>query len=197
MIAGLVLAAGAGTRLGRPKAEVLLGGRRLLDRAIELLHAGGCEDVIAVVRTDSISADNARLIVNPDADSGMASSLRAGLAALHPDTEAVLITLVDLPGVRPAEIRSALGWYRNGASIIVTRRAGQRSHPVLISRRWLRLFTESAQGDQGGRTFFHQHFEDIDFLDYPDELRDIDTPEDLAAAELSLAEPAPPARPAP
>ncbi len=197
MIAGLVLAAGAGTRLGRPKAEVLLGGRRLLDRSIELLRAGGCEDILAVVRTAAISADNARLIVNPDADSGMASSLRVGLAGLHPDTEAVLITLVDLPGVRPVEIRAALGWYRNGASIIVTRRAGHPSHPVLVSRRWLRLFAESAQGDQGGRTFFHRHLDDVDFLDYPDALSDIDTPEDLAAAELSVAGLEPPAPPAP
>ena len=113
----------------------------------------------------------------------MGSSLRAGLAALHPDTEAVMITLVDLPGVLPTEVKAAIGWYRNGASIIVTRRAGERSHPVLISRRWLRQFAESVQRRSGWHPGLRPNYEDIDFLDYAEPMGDIDTPEDLAAAQ--------------
>ena len=184
MIAGVVLAAGAGRRLGRPKAEVMVGGRRLIDRAVSTLRDGGCDEVIAVVRSGEVVAGGARCVVNPQADSGMGSSLRAGVAAAHPDAEALVITLVDLPDIQPDEVRAAIGWFRNGASIVLTRRAGQRSHPVLIGRRWRRLFAESATGDEGGRQFFAQHYEDIDFLDYPQPLSDIDTPEDLAAAEL-------------
>jgi nicotine blue oxidoreductase len=184
MIVGLVLAAGAGRRLGRPKAEVLLGGTRLIDRAVQTLRAGGCAEVLAVVRSGDVSAEGAGMVVNPAADDGMGSSLRAGLAALPDDTEAVVVTLVDLPDVAPGEVRALLGWYRNGASIIVTRRAGIRSHPVLVARRWLTAFAAAAHGDEGGRAFFAGHFDDVDYLDFPDPISDIDTPEELAAAEF-------------
>lgn len=183
MISGLVLAAGAGRQLGTPQAEALLGGRRLIDRAVFTLRAGGCEDVLAVVRSGEVSVDGAKTIVNADCDGGIGSSIQAGLAQLHPDTEAVLITRVDLPGVAPTEVKAAIGWYRNGASIIVTRRGGERSHPVLIGRRWLRQFAESATETQPGRSFFARNFEDIDFLDYPEPMADIETLDDLADAQ--------------
>jgi nicotine blue oxidoreductase len=187
MIAGLVLAAGAGQRLGRPKAEVMLGGVRLLDRAVQTLRAGGCSEVLAVVRSDDVTAEGARMVVNPVADEGMGTSLKAGLAALPDDTEAVVVTLVDLPDVAPGEVRALLGWYRNGASIIVTRRAGLRSHPVLVARRWLTAFAAAAHGDEGARSFFARHFDEVEYLDFPDPISDIDTQEELAAAEQRFA----------
>ena len=187
MIAGLVLAAGAGRRLGQPKAEVVLGGVRLLDRAVRTLAAGGCQQVLAVVRDPGVLADGASVVVNPAAADGMGSSLRTGLAALPDDTEAVVVTLVDLPDVSPAEVRAMIGWYRNGASIIAIRRAGTRSHPVLIARRWLTAFAAAAHDDQGGRAFFAAHWDDVDFIDYPNPICDIDTPADLAEAELRFS----------
>ena len=51
-------------RLGAPKAEVVLGGQRLVDRAVFTLRAGGCDEVLAVVRSDAVSVDGARAIVN-------------------------------------------------------------------------------------------------------------------------------------
>jgi CTP:molybdopterin cytidylyltransferase MocA len=186
VIAGLVLAAGSGSRLGRPKAEVLLGGVRLLDRAVGTLRAGGCDKVLAVVRPDTAPADGVQLVVNPDPDDGMSSSLRAGLAALPDDADAVVVTLVDLPDIRPSDVRALLGWYRQGASIIVTRRARERSHPVLIARRWLAEFGAAATGDQGARAFFNAHLDQVDFVDLAQPITDIDTPEDLARAEQAL-----------
>jgi len=187
MIAGLVLAAGAGRRLGRPKAEVVLGGVRLIDRAVNTLRAGGCDQVFAVVRSADVRADGATTVPNPAADDGMGSSVRTGMAALPDDTEAVVLTLVDLPDITPAEVRAMIGWYRNGASIIAARRAGTRSHPVLVARRWFSAFSGAAHDDQGSRAFFGTHWDDIDFLDYPDVILDIDTPADLAAAELRFS----------
>jgi CTP:molybdopterin cytidylyltransferase MocA len=197
VLSGIVLAAGAGRRLGRPKAELVLGGVRLIDRAVQTLRAGGCEQVLAVVRSDDVSADGASMIVNPAANDGLGSSLRAGLAALPEGTEAVVVTLVDLPDVTPAEVRALLGWYRNGASIVVTRRAGARSHPVLVAGRWLNEFAAAAHDDHGGRAFFTAHVDTVDYLDLPEPISDIDTPEELAAAELRFGQPASPAPPTP
>ena len=186
MIVGLVLAAGAGRRLGRPKAELLVGGSRLIDRSVGTLRGGGCDEVVAVVRSGGLSVPGARTIVNPVAEEGMGSSLRAGLAALPPDTEAVVVTLVDLPDITPTEVRTLIGWYRNGGSIIAARRAGERSHPVLVARRWFTAFAAAAHGDQGGKSFFAAHFDEVDFVDYPDPISDIDTEDDLRAAQLRL-----------
>jgi nicotine blue oxidoreductase len=187
MIAGLVLAAGAGRRLGRPKAEVMLGGIRLIDRSVQTLLAGGCEQVIAVVREPSVVVPGALTLVNSAGGDGMGSSLRTGMAALPDDTEVVVVTLVDLPDISPAEVSAMITWYRNGASIIAARRAGRRSHPVLIARRWFTDFTTAAHDDQGGRAFFAAHLDDVDFMDTPHPISDIDTPEDLAAAELRFS----------
>ncbi|HJQ00176.1 MAG TPA: nucleotidyltransferase family protein [Jatrophihabitans sp.] len=188
MICGIVLAAGAGSRLGRPKAEVLLGGRRLLDRAVATMLAGGCDKVLAVVRSEEVSADGASTVVNPNPDDGMGSSLRTGLAAVPEDTDAVVVTLVDLPDVAPGDVRALFGWYRQGASIVVTRRAGVRSHPVLVARRWLADFAASAVGDQGGRDFINGHFDIVEYVDVERPITDIDTPEDLAEAEQRFAD---------
>ena len=80
-------------------------------------------------------------------------------------------------------MRALLGWYRQGASIIVTRRARERSHPVLVARRWLTEFTAAADDEQGGRAFFNAHLDQVDYLDLAQPIQDIDTPEDLTRAE--------------
>jgi CTP:molybdopterin cytidylyltransferase MocA len=187
-VTGIVLAAGAGRRLGRPKADVLLGGRRLVDRAVATLLAGGCTDVLAVLRRDQHGAPGARTVVNPEPDRGMGSSLRCALAVLQnePGSQACLVLLADLVAVQPSEVAAVIQRYRAGAGIVAVRRAGRRSHPVLVSRRWYSDFAGAATGDQGGRDFFARQLADTEFLDYPDPIDDIDTPEDLARAVAAL-----------
>ncbi|GAA1506398.1 nucleotidyltransferase family protein [Terrabacter terrae] len=135
-VRGLVLAAGAGRRMGGPKA--LLRHRpdepTLVERAVTLLHAGGCagitvvvgaaaEEVTAIVSTLGRDLDVVRC---PDWDEGMGASLRAGLSALTRSThegegcvDAVLVTLVDLPDLTPevvARVLDALGHVDNDHS---------------------------------------------------------------------------------
>lgn len=190
-ITGVVLAAGAGRRLGRPKADVELGGQRLVDRAVGTLRAGGCAEVLAVLRPEQAGAAGARTVVNPDPDRGMGSSLRCALAELAagPGSSACVVLLVDLVGVRPAEVAAVIERHRAGAGIVAVRRAGQRSHPVLVSRRWYAEFAAAAEGDQGGRDFFAQRLADTSFVDYPDPISDIDTAEDLSRALAAISEP--------
>ena len=183
-VSGIVLAAGAGRRLGRPKADLDFGGQRLVDRAVGTLRAGGCAEVLAVLRPEQAAAGGARTVVNPEPDRGMGSSLRCALAelVLDPRSQACVVLLVDLVDVRPAEVAAVIERHRAGAGIVAVRRAGQRSHPVLVSRRWYAEFAAAAEGDQGGREFFDRHLADTSFLDYPDPISDIDTAEDLSRA---------------
>lgn len=183
-VIGIVLAAGAGRRLGRPKADVLLGGRRLVDRAVAVLRDGGCTEVLAVLRPGQAPASGARTVINYEPDSGMGSSLRCALAGVG-ESDACMVLLADLVGVRPAEVAEAIARFRAGAGIVAVRRAGQRSHPVLVARRWYPEFAAAAVGDQGGRAFFDRHADETSFLDYPEPLADIDTPDDLIRARAA------------
>jgi CTP:molybdopterin cytidylyltransferase MocA len=181
-VTGIVLAAGAGHRLGRPKADVVLRGQRLVDRAVATLRDGGCAEVLAVLRPGQAAADGARTVVNPEPDRGMGSSLRCALAELDSRSAACVVLLVDLVDVQAAEVAAVIERHRAGADIVAVRRAGERSHPVLVSRRWYAELAAAAEGDQGGRAFFGRHLQDTSFLDYPDPISDIDTAEDLSRA---------------
>jgi nicotine blue oxidoreductase len=180
--AGLVLAAGAGRRLGQPKAELVFRGRRLVDAAAELLTAGGCGELFAVLRAGQRAPAAVTAVVNPDPDRGMGSSLRLGLQAVGASgAGACVIVLVDQVGITASDIAAAIERNRRGAEIVVARRSGQRSHPVLLSQDWYAEFGAAAVGDRGGREFIDGHPEQVSFLDLPDEIADIDTAADLDA----------------
>ena len=81
-MAGILLAAGEGSRLGRPKALVELGGRTLAERGVALLRDGGADPVLVVTGAVPVSLAGVRTVDNPDWRTGMGSSLTAGLRAL-------------------------------------------------------------------------------------------------------------------
>jgi CTP:molybdopterin cytidylyltransferase MocA len=176
-VAGLILAAGAGRRLGQPKAELTVGGSRLIDIAATPLREGGCEPILAVVRSADVVADGVQTVVNQDPDRGMSSSLRLGLDSVQ--AAACLIVLVDQLGITGEDVRAVIEEFLAGWQVVVARRGGRRSHPVLVSRTLFAEFAGSAAGDQGARAFIDAHPERVRFLDLPDGVDDIDTPEDL------------------
>ncbi|GHF20700.1 hypothetical protein GCM10017786_63230 [Amycolatopsis deserti] len=181
--AGLLLAAGAGRRMGRPKALVELAGEPLLHRALRALTDGGCAPVRVVVGAQA--AEVRALLPSPDLAveapdwvTGMGASLRAGLRAL-PEAPAVLVHLVDLPGV-DARIVARL---RALASAEVVARAaydGVPGHPVLFGRRWWEEIAESATGDRGARDWLRART-DLRLVECADlgGGQDVDTPADL------------------
>lgn len=81
-VAGVLLAAGEGSRFGRPKALVELGGMTLAERGVALLRAGGADPVLVVTGAADVRVDGAHVVKNPDWRTGMASSLRAALDVL-------------------------------------------------------------------------------------------------------------------
>jgi len=193
-VAGLVLAAGGGSRFGQPKAEVEVGGRRLVDLAIQACVVAGLDPVVvvlgavwppsleAVERQDGDSAD-IRLVDNTDWATGMASSLRAGLAAVEEDLaiDAVVVTLVDTPGVGAGHLRRIGSALREGATAVVATYEGNARTPVGLTRQVWADVTQTVAGDQGARRWLRAHPHLVTEAECADlgSWTDIDTPADL------------------
>lgn len=184
-IAGLLLAAGEGSRLGRPKALVELDGERLVDRGVRLLRSAGCGPVLVVTGAVSVEVIGAVVVPNPHWREGMGSSLRAGLAALPRDSQGVVIALVDQPRVTPAAVRRLIDAHAAGARIAVATYGGSQRNPVLIDREHFDAVAETAVGDIGARGFLRAHPELVTPVPCDDVAAadDIDTPADLAAIQ--------------
>ncbi|CAN5173942.1 nucleotidyltransferase family protein [soil metagenome] len=162
-LTGIVLAAGAGTRIGTPKALLsTVAGEPWVARATALLVAAGCDPVLVVL---GASADLARelvpssatVVVADDWAEGMSASLRAGLLAADPLTDAALITLVDLPGLPSTVVERVLA---AGAAPDVLAQAvfeGRPGHPVLIGRSHWATVSAQISGDRGARGYLAAH----------------------------------------
>jgi CTP:molybdopterin cytidylyltransferase MocA len=189
-VAGLVLAAGGGSRYGSPKALVRLRGRLLVERAADLLAAGGCDPVVVVLgaAADQVLAaarlprTGVRTVVNPDWPTGMGSSLRVGLAAVPAEAEAVVVTLVDTPGLGPESVRRlvAAGGPDGAAQASY---GGRRGHPVLLGRTVITEVAAAATGDRGAGPWLAAHPERVRLVpcDGTGDPRAVDVPDDLAA----------------
>lgn len=189
-VAGLVLAAGGGRRMGRPKAPIEFGGRRLVDRAVEVLQAGGCDPVVVVTGAWDGEVPGAATVRNPDWERGLGSSLSLGLRFLaeSTDAEAAVVLPVDLVGVTVAAVTAAV---RCRAELAVTDTGDGWGHPVRLGHRHWEPVSETASGDAGARDYLREQGSAVVRL--PGGLthwsRDLDTIEDLRLAETFVAEP--------
>jgi CTP:molybdopterin cytidylyltransferase MocA len=211
-VAGILLAAGEGSRLGRPKALVELGGRTLAERGVAMLREGGADPVLVVTGAALISMATARIVYNPGWRSGMGSSLAVGLAALAtkprpsvprpsvprpsvprpsvPRPDAVVIALADQPLIGAEAVRRLIAAYQTGATVAVATYDGQPRNPVLIAREHWPAVIESARGDVGARPFLRAHPDLVTGVECGDTGApdDIDTPEDLRRAKRVISE---------
>jgi len=197
-VAGLVLAAGGGSRFGQPKAEVEVGGRRLVDLAIESCVRAGLGPVVVVLgavwltpmpmadsAADSTAGDAAEvwLVDNTDWATGMASSLRAGLAALEADVgiDAVVVTLVDTPSVGEIHLRRVGSVLREGATAVVATYKGTARLPVGLTREVWSDVVGTIAGDEGARVWLRANPHRVTEVECADlgPWTDIDTPTDL------------------
>ncbi|TDD08005.1 nucleotidyltransferase family protein [Nonomuraea diastatica] len=181
-VAGLLLAAGQGSRLGTPKALVEYDGERLVDRGVRLLEEGGCHPVVVVLGAATVQVRGAATVRNPGWASGMGSSLRVGLVALPGEAESVVVALVDQPLIRPGAVRALIA---SGAGLAVATYGGRRRNPVLIGREHFAGVAELAEGDVGARAYIKAHPELVTEVpcDGHGDPADIDTPEDLHLLE--------------
>ncbi|MGW2708305.1 nucleotidyltransferase family protein [Streptomyces sp. NPDC001356] len=188
-VAGLLLAAGGGRRLGgRPKALLPHRGRPLVEHVVGVLRAAGCERIHVVLGAtadevrDRARLDGCVLVDNPDWAAGMGSSLRAGLASLAgTGVRAALVSLVDQPGIGPAAAARVLGAWQDETSLVAAAYAGVRGHPVLFGAAHWAGIAETATGDRGARAYLKAHEREIRLVECADvaEPYDIDTEADL------------------
>lgn len=159
-VAGLLLAAGAGRRMGMPKALVTYRGRLFVESAADVLADGGCRPVLVVlgaeadrVRT-SARLDGVQIVDNPEWNEGMGASVRVGLSTVGglPDVMAAVVLPVDVPGVTAAAVARLVAV----AGPDVLARAsfdGVPGHPVVIGRDHWAGVISSAVGDVGARDY--------------------------------------------
>ncbi len=182
--------------MGQPKLLLELGGQPLVRRAVERALASQVDEVVVVVgpnRADmerALAGTAARLVDNPDHLTGMASSLRAGLQALDPTADAVVVLLSDQPFQGAQVIDRLIETYRaTGRPIVVPLYAGRRGNPVLFDRS---LFAEleRQQGDQGGREVIVADPTRVATVEFEsdDAQRDLDTWDDYVAARAAFGE---------
>ncbi|MFE5752411.1 NTP transferase domain-containing protein [Streptomyces massasporeus] len=192
-VAGLLLAAGGGRRLGgRPKALLPHRGRPLVEHAVRALREGGCATVHVVLGAHAgdvrarAALPGCVLVDNPDWEQGMGSSLRAGLDSLA-DTgaRAALVSLVDQPGIGPEAVARVLAAYEGEESLVCAAYDGVRGHPVLFGAAHWTGIAATATGDRGARAYLKEHRTAIALVECGDVARpfDIDTEADLAHLE--------------
>ncbi|MCW2930163.1 MAG: purine catabolism protein PucB [Actinomycetia bacterium] len=190
-VAGILLAAGEGSRLGQPKALVELGGQTLAERGVAMLRDGGTDPVLLVTGAVRASAGGARTVRNFDWRTGMGSSLVAGLHAIESSEAqtpgeapivAAVIALADQPLVGPQAVQRLIDAFAAGAPVVVAAYGGRPRNPVLIGREHWAAVADMATGDMGARPFLRARPELVTLVECGDtgSPLDIDTPEDLA-----------------
>jgi CTP:molybdopterin cytidylyltransferase MocA len=184
-ICGIVLAAGAGSRMGQPKATLELNGQTLLDRALQMLSAADCQPLIAVLGASEIPTGwyaATDFVQNPDWASGMASSLRLGLG--RATGAAAVVALVDQPGITSEAVRRLVESHRAGFASVATFNGEQRT-PVLFDASLWDEVAGSVAGDAGARHWLRRNPERVIAVACDDvaDPTDLDLPEDLTRWE--------------
>ena len=206
-VAGVLLAAGEGSRFGRPKALVELDGQTLAARGVNVLRTGGADPILVITGAAQVNLDGIHTVYNEHWRTGMGSSLSAALRALT-DTEgaegaeapegaegaqdrpaaklavdvgAVVVALADQPLVGTGAVARLIAAYRGGASVAVAGYDGKPRNPVLLAREHWPEVIAMATGDQGARAFLRARPELVTLVECGDtgSPDDIDTTADL------------------
>ena len=193
MPAAVVLAGGLSRRMGQAKLLLPLGDRPVIRLTVERVLAGGADRVVVVTGnehqalTEALAGLPAEMAINPNPEAGQAGSIRVGISALPPQTEAALIVLGDQPFLAREIIPALLAALaRTGKAIVAPRYRDGRGNPVLFTRE---IFPEllAIAGDQGARSVVERDPDRVALVDFDFPMpQDLDTPEDYDGLRLSL-----------
>ena len=188
-VGAVILAAGSSSRMGTPKQILQFEGNSLLRRAALSALAAGCRPVIVVTGAHAdlcrreLDGLDVREAFNASWETGMASSVRAGierLVSIDADVLATVLLLCDQPHVTSDVISGLLAAHRDtGRPVIASAYGGSFGVPALFSRT---LFTELTQleGMSGAKEIIKRHASDTHFLSFPEGGVDVDTPDDFS-----------------
>ena len=188
MIGGVILAAGRGARFGGAKLLATLpSGKTILETTV-LAMTSALPSVTVVVRRDPAllrlaeqicRASGALLVVNENADAGMATSIASGVET-NANVDGWLIALADMPYVQSATMSLVASQIVNASTIVVPTFGEQRGHPVGFGQRYFAQL-QQLNGDGGARSLLQRHAEHVRLIPVDDVgiVKDIDTPADL------------------
>ena len=158
LAAGVLLAAGAGSRYGMPK--VLAEQGRWLNAAVTALDGGGCGDIVVVLGAAVVAVPApARAVIAADWRDGLSASLRAGIAAV--DADLAVITLVDTPDIGVDAVRRVLA-AASETGLARAVYAGRPGHPVVIAHRFWPELLSAVHGDTGAGPFLRSRTDVVD-----------------------------------
>ncbi|MFP3580483.1 nicotine blue oxidoreductase [Arthrobacter sp. fls2-241-R2A-200] len=188
---GVLLAAGAGTRLGLgPKALLPFHSRTLVEVIAGILSEGGCSEVVVVLGAEAAAVRSSTdlsgylVVENQDWAKGMAGSFRSGIDAATRGNN-IMVALVDQPGLTAAAVSRLLGSHRPGrvTAAAYPDESGhlKRRHPVIFDVGLREQAAEAAAGDTGARSFLKAHPGLVDLVDCSDVCSgaDLDTKDQL------------------
>lgn len=179
----LILAAGASVRLGRPKQNLLYQGQTLVQKIVSTAVALQSGPVLLVVKErDGIDVQEDIIqIHNPDAGSGMATSIHCGIRYLetqHSDIETVIITVCDQPFITTGLLQEMISHYMETNLPIVACTYGDIvGTPVLFHKTMFKALY-ALNGDKGARQLINQHIQQVGLINFPLGNIDVDTEED-------------------
>jgi nicotine blue oxidoreductase len=128
VIAAVVLAAGAATRFGAPKQQLLL------PHVLARLAESPVDEVVVVAGAHALAAKDAHVVHCPEWEQGPGASLRCGLAALGPEVEAAVVCLADGPNLAPEAVERVLDAWRASGGVFAASYGGARGHPLVLGR---------------------------------------------------------------
>jgi CTP:molybdopterin cytidylyltransferase MocA len=191
MTVGVVLAAGAGTRIGSPKALLEAQDREpFVTRACRVLAEAGADEIIVVTSTALASTVRAiiggrtRIVINEQPELGQLSSMRCAIVSLSNVPDALIVLPVDVPLVSVGTIRQLLARWRETRAPVVRPVAGARhGHPVIFDRAIVPDLL-AANGPDGAKPIVRAHTSPAGEVEVEDEgaFLDIDSPEDYRKA---------------
>ena len=189
-VSAVLTAAGESTRMGQPKPLLPWRGATLIEYQVESLSRAGVSQIVVVLGHESeavarfVDERSARCVVNEHYRKGRSGSIKAGLAAVDADADAVLFLGVDQPRTSDLIARVVEAHLQKGALITSPRHNGRGGHPLVFSMSLREELANTTEENQGIRQVFRRHDGEVNEVEIDDPMirLDLNTPDDYENA---------------